>query len=150
MPNTPLLIGQGVCAVAHDQTIPENEYDLIFTIFSSIGLVCFVPEDKMNEVTAISGSGPAYVYYFIDSMARFGQNNGIDYETSLKLASATFLGAAKMIEQTKSSPAELIQKVTSPGGTTIEAMKHFYEKDIAGIIDEAMTKCAKRGYELSV
>ncbi len=150
MPNTPLMVGKGAICIQVPNNLLQGEKEFIYNIFSNLGIVEEVNEDRMDVVTGVSGSGPAYVYHFIDSLAKAGEANGLEYEQSLALAVQTFEGACAMLKQSDGkNPEQLIADVCSPGGTTIEAMDVFYKKDVAGIIREAVDACVRRTQELS-
>ncbi len=149
MPNTPCAIGSG--AVGIDATDFTNQEDVGFikNIFSSIANVVFVEESKLNAVTGVSGSSPAYFYLFLKGIIDAGVKNGLTEEEALSLASATMIGAGKMVLANKDkSLEELISAVCSKGGTTIEAVKVFNENKINEIIDQAIVACIKRSKEL--
>ncbi len=149
MPNTPILIGEGAAALARTKDVTDEEFRLAESLFTSGDSIAVeIPEDKMNEVSIVNGSSPAFVYYFIEALARTGEGMGIDYDKALDLAIKTFIGSSKMLK-TQGKPAQqLIDEVCSPGGTTIEAVKHFDEKNLKDIIREGCEKSVKRAYEL--
>ena len=149
MPNTPLMVGKGASCVQapNGLTLPERTF--VYRIFSALGLLEEVEEQQMDAVTGVSGSGPAYVYLFVDAVAAAGEANGLDRETALRLAVQTFEGACAMLRTTGKPPEQLIQEVCSPGGTTVEAMKVFEAKDVRGIVREAVDACVERSRELS-
>lgn len=147
MPNTPCLVGEGMCAV--DATdFDEDGKILVFNIFNSLGKVIELPEKYFHAVTAVSGSGPAYVYMFIKAMINGGINSGLDAETSKLLTLQTFRGAASMVENSDNIDL-LIKNVCSPGGTTIEAVNHYNQNSLEKIIVDGMKKCKTRSEELS-
>ncbi len=149
MPNTPLLVGKGVSCFEQPSTLNKEEYDFIYSLFSKLGVVESIPYNLMDEITAISGSGPAYVYMFIDALATAGVSMGIPKQTAYNIALNTFIGGAEMLVKTKKEPKELIENVCSPGGTTLQAMQVFEEKDTYAIIKEAVNACANKSKELS-
>ncbi len=149
MPNTPLMVGMGAVCISRDHTLTQQEADLVVHIFEQIGLVKFVEERDMDAVTGVSGSGPAYVYLFVESLARAGEQNGLDYETSLALAMQTVAGACEMMRHCGDTPQELIRKVCSPGGTTIEAMQVFEQRGFQGVVQDAVDACVKKSKALS-
>lgn len=149
MPNTPLLVGKGAICIESPTNFTNDEQEFIDTIFSSIGIVEHVSGQLMDSVTGVSGSGPAYVYLFIDALAKAGTKNGLNKDVALRLAIATFEGACEMLKKTGETPEKLIQNVCSPGGTTIEAMKVFEESDTREIIERAVDACVEKSKELS-
>lgn len=146
MPNTPCMIGSGMVCIAEN----ENKTALQFTcdILGATGKVLVMPENKFDAVTAVSGSGPAYVYMFIEAMALAGERLGLSLSDARIMASKTLIGASKMALASEKSLSELIDAVCSKGGTTIEAVKVFREKGLYDIVDEAMTACFDRSVEL--
>lgn len=136
MPNTPALIGEGMSVLS---AISADEDDIICAkeIFSALGTVIVLPEHLMDAVTAVSGSGPAYVFTFIQSMADGAVKLGLSRNDALLLASQTVLGSAKMVLQ-GNEPIVLRGKVTSPGGTTIEAVHVLEKNGFSGIVMDAI------------
>lgn len=148
MPNTPCRIGKGVCAVCFDQ-VAESDKDFVIKMLSSCGDVVQAEEKYFDAVTSVIGSGPAYVYMFLDGMIKGGMNGGLDYDSSKKLAIATLIGTAHLAGQSNESLEDLTEKVCSKGGTTIEAVKIFREKGLETIVQEGIEACRKRSEELS-
>lgn len=148
MPNTPCMLGKGVVVLAENE-YGEKENKFISEIFGSTGEVIFMNEEKFHTVTSVSGSGPAYIYMFIEGMIKSGMEQGLDYNTAKKMVLATFNGALGMVSETETPIEELIAAVCSKGGTTIEAVNSFKEDGLYGIIDKAMQKCRNRSEELS-
>ncbi len=148
MPNTPLLLGKGATAVCRSENISDEDFEEVFRMFSLSGDAVILPEDQMNAVIAVNGSSPAYVYLFAKSMVDYAVSVGIDSETALRLVCKTFEGSAAMLRESGDSPETLIQKVSSKGGTTIEAMKVLNEREVPKAIFDAMDACTKRAEEL--
>lgn len=148
MPNTPVNTGQGMTVISPSDNISANEIEQIKSIFLSVGEVLVMDEKHMNAVTAISGSGPAYIFTFIQAMADAGVKLGIPRAESLILAGQTILGSAKMFLDKKENPIMLRDKVTSPGGTTIAALHILEKAGFSGIIIDAIETAAKRSKEL--
>ena len=149
MPNTPCSIGSGVVAIDLSD-FDEEEKDFITSLFDSIAEIVLLDESKMNAVTGISGSGPAYVYLFIDSLIEAGKKHGLTFEEAKILAVNTVYGGAEMIiNNPEKDIKELIKAVCSKGGTTIEAMKKFEENNFYDIVDKSVTACVNRAEELS-
>ncbi len=149
MPNTPLLKGKGAICIQTPNDFTPQEADYIIGIFRSLGLVEFVDGSLMDSVTGISGSGPAYVYMFIDALAKAGVKNGLEPDLALRLSVQTFEGACSMISETNDPPEQLIKNVCSPGGTTIEAMKVFEQNNTYKMIEDAVDACVRKSRELS-
>lgn len=149
MPNTPMLIGEGASALCKNKYVTDEELNMIVDIFSSMGVAKIIGEDKMNEVIAVSGSSPAYAYLFIKSIIDKGVSMGISEDIVKELAVQTVIGSAKMILESDKTPQQLIDMVTSPKGTTLEAMEVLYKNDFEKIIADAMEACTKRAIEIS-
>lgn len=118
MPNTPLALGEGVTLFAFGANVSASVRQEVEAVFARLGKNVELPEALFDAGTAVSGSGPAFVYYFIDALAKAGRAQGLSDEQSLTLALQTVVGAAKMVEHEHISPAELAQKVATPGGCT--------------------------------
>ncbi len=147
MPNTPCKIGKGVCAVVFDKLCDENER-FILGLLGCCGEVVSVDEKMFDAVTSVSGSGPAYVYMFIDGMIKGGMNGGLTYEQSKKLAIQTVIGSAMLADASDEKAEALTEKVCSKGGTTIEAVKIYREKGLEELIQEGIEACRKRSEEM--
>lgn len=148
MPNTPCSIGKGVVAI--DTTdFSLEETDFIVNLFKSLGEVLLTEESKMNAVTGISGSGPAYVYLFIKGLIEAGVNQGLSYDEAKILATNTVIGSGEMVKRNPERAIdELINAVCSKGGTTIEAVNSFNDNKFLNIIDQAVMACVERAKEL--
>ena len=151
MPNTPALIGAGMTGLYALPGVSEAEKKQAETILAAAGATVWIPEEAlMDAVTAVSGSGPAYVFWFIEQPAAAGEALGLSAETSRKLAVETVLGAAKLAAQSADSPAALRERVTSKGGTTEAALKAFEEQKLAERFLRAVEAARDRGAELGV
>lgn len=149
MPNTPCSIGSGAVGIDASNLTEKSDIDFINKIFSAFAKVSYVKEDKLSAVTGISGSSPAYFYYFIKSLVDSAEKHGLQRDTALNLAVSTMIGAGKMIQNNSNkSLDELINAVCSKGGTTIEAIKVFDEMNLSDICDKALTACVNRSKEL--
>ena len=148
MPNTPALVGQGASAYCLGGSAGEPHARDAESLLGCLGLVLRVEESQMDAVTALSGSGPAYVFLFMEALQAAGEKLGLDTETSFRLASQTLTGAAAMIAQRADTPARLREKVTSPGGTTAAALRAFEEAGLRELVLKAMTAARDRGVEL--
>lgn len=149
MPNLPCSIGYG--AIAADPSEFSSEEDLRFLdgLFSSLGAYITVSEDKMNAVTGISGSGPAYVFLFVKALIEVGKKQGLSEEEARRLAVQTVLGGAKMLSLDETDIDVLIQRVCSKGGTTEKAMESFRKDDLIGTVENAVDACVARSKELA-
>lgn len=148
MPNTPALVGEGVTAVCRGNGVSDEEYVFAKKLIGAFSEVYEMNETLLDPIISVSGSSPAYVYMMIDAMAKSGQRQGIDYDTALKMAAKTVLGAAKLLLSSTDDAQTLVDKVCSKGGTTIEAVNHLKEHGFYQLIDDAMTECTRRALEL--
>ena len=148
MPNTPALIGEGITAISPGSNATKEDLKVTAKIFDAVGKTVVVEEHHMDAVTGLSGSGPAYVFLIIDALIDAGVKVGLGRETARKLAVQTVFGAAKMLMDTDGHPAELKDKVTSPGGTTITGL-HVMEKGrIRAVMIDAVEAATRRSAEL--
>jgi pyrroline-5-carboxylate reductase len=148
MPNTPLLVGEGMTVFETPHTLTDDEFTFIESIFASLGRVEQAPQRLMDAVTAVSGSGPAYVFMFVEALADAGVLCGLPRAQAVTLAAQTLLGSAKMVLETGSHPGALKDAVCSPGGTTIEAVKSLEESGFRGAVIRAVDACAKKSQSL--
>lgn len=148
IPNTPILVGKGVTAVAEAPQVPRQLFHAVVEIFSSVGEVSIVPESMLDAVTAVSGSSPAYFFRMADAMVKGAQRLGMDPEEALRLIALTMEGAAKMLLESGGGAGELTRQVCSPGGTTLAALTAFDEYHFEEMISQAMERCVKRAIEL--
>ncbi len=148
MPNTPALVGMGVTGVDSSQYDCVGEA-FIVKVFESVGKVIKIKEENINEVIAVSGSGPAYAYQFIKGMYEKALKLGFDEMTAKNLVTSTISGACEMFSSSDISIDKLTSNVCSKGGTTIEAVKVFENEGLVGMIDRAMQACYDRAVELS-
>jgi len=149
MPNTPSLVSAGVAALARGLYATEEDLVIAETILNAVGITVRVEERLMDAVTALSGSGPAYVFYVTEAMIKAGTTAGLDEELAKKLAIQTIHGAAKLLVESGESPESLRCKVTSPGGTTEAAIKVMTKRKLMEIFTEAIGAAEKRSRELS-
>jgi len=150
MPNTPCLINKGISGISPSSNCSDLDISIAKTIFKTTGKVLVVDENKINAVTAISGSGPAYFYHLADIYAKAATAIGLDYESALSLITNTMLGSAEMILNSEHSPKELIAKVKSPGGTTEAALKKLQTPELANIINNSICAAENRAKELNI
>jgi pyrroline-5-carboxylate reductase len=149
MPNTPALIGAGIAGLYALPEVDALGRRQAETILSAVGEVVWVGEERLlDPVTAVSGSGPAYVFWFIEQLASSGEALGLPAEVSRKLALHTVLGAAKLAAASDESPASLRKNVTSKGGTTEAALNVFDEEKLAERFRRALEAASRRGAEL--
>ena len=149
MPNTPALAGEGMAGISASENCTADDIKAAQFIFSQMGLAQVFNEKEIDLVTAVSGSGPAYVFYFIESMVDAAVKLGMDKEQALVLVTQTFKGAVSLLELTGEDPSELRKKVTSKGGTTERATMVMHENNIKQIIFDAVKAAEDRSKELS-
>lgn len=149
MPNTPALIGAGVTGLYADPSVSVAERDQVASILASVGTSVWVDDEaKMDAVTAISGSGPAYVFHFIEALEAAGISLGFDEATARALAIGTVDGAARLAAQSDEAPGTLRERVTSKGGTTAAALASLAQDDFSAIIARAVEAARARGAQM--
>lgn len=150
MPNTPVIVREGAIGLCAGLGAGKSDLKLARAIFEAVGKVMVVEDEgQLDAVTGLSGSGPAYVFLFIQSLAEAGVKAGLDRETAGTLALQTALGAAKLASESPLSLDELIRMVSSPGGTTVEGLKKLKEADLKGAVEKAVVAATRRARELS-
>jgi pyrroline-5-carboxylate reductase len=150
MPNTPSLTGHGATGLYASEEVSLEQRNLTNNLMSATGMTVWVKtEAEIDAVTALSGSGPAYYFLMMEAMINAGQQLGLSEETATKLTLQTALGAGYMAMASDVSPAELRRRVTSPGGTTEQAISTFEGAHLRDIVKAAMDAAAKRASELS-
>lgn len=148
MPNTPALIGAGISALAADSDVDAADLARAEAVLGAVGRVVRVPESLMDAVTALSGSGPAYVYLFIEALTDAGLREGLPLATARELATQTVLGAARMVAESGEAPTALRERVTSPGGTTIAGIAALETRGLRSAVFAAVRAAALRSREL--
>jgi pyrroline-5-carboxylate reductase len=149
MPNTPALIGAGITGLFASPEVERKEREAAETILRAVGDVVWMPEERLlDPVTAVSASGPAYVFWFIEQLAASAVKLGIPKEAALKMAKQTVLGAAMLASQSEDPPETLRKNVTSKGGTTEAALKVFDEAKLAEHFARAVAAASQRGEEM--
>lgn len=144
MPNTPSMVLEGMSALSRSEKVTDEDYQKVEAIFGGIGRVQEVKENLMDAVTGLSGSGPAFVYMFIEAMASGGVLCGLPAAQALELAAQTVLGSAKMVLETGTHPAALKDAVCSPGGTTIEGVRELEAGGLRSVVMEAVTAACEK------
>lgn len=151
MPNTPAAVGRGITALIGNGTATADQVDLADALLQAVGqTVRLQSEDQMDAVTAVSGSGPAYVFHLIETLAAAGAAQGLSVDLALQLAKATVAGAGALAEQSPDGPDQLRINVTSPGGTTATALNVLMDAETGfpSLLDRAVTAAADRSREL--
>ncbi|MGQ9557406.1 MAG: pyrroline-5-carboxylate reductase [Desulfurispora sp.] len=148
MPNTAALVGEAATAICGGRYAQKQHLELARRLLEAVGTVVEVPENLMPAVTALSGSGPAYMFLIIEAMADAGVAQGLPRSTALQLAAQTMLGAARLVRQTGQHPAALKDQVTTPAGTTIAALQALEEGALRGVLYRAVAAAARRCREI--
>ena len=149
MPNTPAQVLSGMTAVTFNKNITSEEKDMVFKLLNSFGKSVEIEEKLMHAYTGISGSLPAYVYMFMEALADGGVLMGMPRNEAYQIVAQTVLGSAKMLLETGKHPGQLKDEVTSPAGTTIEAVRVLENGNFRGNIIEAVAACTKKSKEMA-
>ncbi|MBB3452209.1 pyrroline-5-carboxylate reductase [Rhizobium sp. BK313] len=151
MPNTPAMVGRGVTGAFANAEVGERQRQLVQNLLKVSGPVEWVPEEAdIDSVTAVSGSGPAYVFYLVECMAEAGRKLGLQADLAMRLARETVAGAGELLHQSPDDASRLRQNVTSPGGTTAAALAILMAEDgMQPLFDEALEAARKRAQELA-
>ena len=148
MPNTPALIGKGITGFSPAPAVTAEEKETAAAILHSLGMAEELPEHLLDAVTAVSGSGPAHVFLFIEAMADAAVLEGMPRDQAYRFAAAAVEGSAAMVLESGEHPGVLKDRVTSPAGTTIEALRILEQGAFRGTVIEAVHACAERSREL--
>ena len=150
MPNTPALVGEGITGMLANTNVTAAQRALAESILSVCGLVVwFESDDDLDKVTALSGSGPAYFFYLIESLVAAGESMGLRRDAALQLVVQTAVGASAMVSQDGSDPSQLRENVTSPGGTTEAALSYLAQQKVDQEFVAAVTAAYHRAQELA-
>ena len=150
MPNIPVVVEEGATAIAHNTAITAEQRATVERIFRAVGVVCWVEEDQLHAVTALSGSGPAYIYMVIEALINGGLKMGLSHEIATRLAEQTVLGAAKLVRETGLHPAILKDQVITPGGVTISAVHELERHGLRSMLISAVETATKHSRHLAV
>jgi pyrroline-5-carboxylate reductase len=148
MPNTPALVGEAAAAFALGKSATAADGDLAMKLLSAVGIAFQVKESLLDAVTGLSGSGPAYVYQFVEALSDGGVACGLPRDVATKLAAQTVLGAAKMVLETGQHPGALKDQVTSPGGTTIEGLHELEKGQMRATVMSAVRAATEKSKKL--
>lgn len=148
MPNTPAMVGKGASGFARGSHAKDEDAAMTLRLLESVGYACEVEESDLDAVTALSGSGPAYIFLLIESLVEAASQQGLQPEIALQLATQTIAGAADMVQKTGESPAVLRENVTSPNGTTFAALESFRANQFSQIVKNALDAARDRSIEL--
>lgn len=149
MPNTPAKLGAGITALCRGRFVADEQLALAQRIFETVGRVVVVDEKHMDAVTGLSGSGPAFLYIILESLAEAGVNVGLPREIATQLAAQTAYGAAKMVLETGSHPALLKDEVTTPAGCTVDGILELEEGGLRVTLIKAVKRATERARELA-
>jgi|SRR3989344_4279698 len=148
MPNTPCLVGEMAAGYALGKSCNDKDRQSIKKILNAAGKAIEMKENLLDAVTGLSGSGPAFVAYLIEALAEGGVKAGLSKETAAELAVQTFKGTAKLLQETKISPKELIDMVSSPKGTTVAGREVLEKSDVREVLIKTIEAAAKRSREM--
>jgi pyrroline-5-carboxylate reductase len=149
MPNTPALVGKGVTGLASAATASQDAVDAAKALFEAVGAVLVIPEEQIDALSAISGSGPAWVYYIIEQWEKVAVSQGFSEEDAKLLVRQTLAGSVELLESTGEEPTDLRKKVTSPGGTTERIIATMDQADLHGIFDASLKAAVARAVEIA-
>ena len=149
MPNTPSLVRRGVTGLAAGSRVSPDQFALARAVFDTVGAVIPVGEDRIDALSTISGSGPAYVYFLIEQLTGTALRLGFTPDEARLMVEQTFLGASELLASSDADPAELRRRVTSPNGTTMRAIAVMEEADLPGLFDRAAAAALARAREMA-
>ncbi len=149
MPNTPILVGAGAIAISYSASITDKDKDIVNTLLTPLGLTAELPEDKLNAITGLSGSGPAYIAILIEALADGGVLMGLPRQIAMQFAAQTVYGTAKLVLDSGDHPAVVKDAVCSPGGTTIAAVATLEENGFRAAAIAAVQAATNRAKELA-
>lgn len=149
MPNTPALVGKGVTGLVGAETASTDAVKAAIDLFETVGEVVEVREDQINALSAISGSGPAWLMFIVEKWEEVAIKNGFTPDQAAKLVRSTLIGSAELLASGGAEPAELRKNVTSPGGTTERIIATLEEADLTKIFDAALEAAVKRAHEIA-
>lgn len=150
MPNTPMLVGEGMSVLAPGRHAKAEHLELVRTILSSVGKVVTVKESQLDAVTAVSGSGPAYFFLVAEAMIDAGVGLGLTRDVSTSLVVQTMVGSAAMLDRSEESATELRYAVTSPGGTTAAAVRELETNGLRAAFFDALGAAKRRSTEMGI
>jgi pyrroline-5-carboxylate reductase len=149
MPNTPAIVGRAVTGLSAGSRASAGDLALASALFETVGTVVVVPEERIDALSTISGSGPAYVFYLIEQLTKTARSMGFDAEEAATLVNTTFLGASELLVASGSTPEELRRQVTSPKGTTERAIAELEKADLEAVFSRATAAALARARELA-
>lgn len=149
MPNTPALVGQSMSAFTHNKHVTSIQKTALLSLLKNCGHTQEAPENLMNIITAVSGSGPAFFYKIADAIAKSAQEHNLSYKTTITLTAQTMIGAGHMLLEANKTPQTLINDVSSPNGTTVAGLSIMTNSPIESILKETINAAYNRAIELS-
>lgn len=149
MPNTPALVGKGVTGIAFGQAVTIEKKKLVEELFGTVGKTLVIHEDKIDALSTISGSGPAYVFFFIEEFIKAAKEHGFSEDEAYLMVTETFLGASLLLTKSHADPAELRRQVTSPNGTTMKAIAVLEEGNLEELFVRATRAALARAKEIA-
>ena len=149
MPNTPALVGQGMAGVVPGTAASAEQVAVVTGLMNAVGRSIVIPEKQIDALTAVSGSGPAYLFYVADAMIEAGVHQGLTRPEATALVNQTFVGAAAMLAESGRSATVLREMVTSPAGTTAAALRSLDDHGVRAAFLDAVEACARRGREMA-
>ncbi len=149
MPNTPALIQKGVTGISTGSRVSGAQLEIATELFEAVGKTLVIPEDHIDALSTISGSGPAYVFYLMEEFIKTAKSQGFSQEAAYLMVSETFLGASELLVQTQGDPAELRRAVTSPNGTTMKAVAVLEEGNLHDLFFKATSAALARAKEIA-
>lgn len=148
MPNTPALVGMGVTGVAASDTASEDAVEVTVELFNSVGVALEIDESQIDALSAVSGSGPAWIFYIMEQWEKIAINHGFSPEQAALMVRGTFAGSVDLLAQSDKEPSELRANVTSPGGTTEQIIATLDSADLQSIFEASLQQALKRAKEL--
>ena len=150
MPNTSAAVGKSATALSGNEFVKDKDKQLAKDIFGTVGMAVYTDENKMDAVTGLSGSGPAYIYYLIEAMQLSAEQIGLEPQDAQKLIIQTLMGAAEMVHTSDKTPLTLRMEVTSPGGTTEAGIRVLEEKGVRNALIECIQTATNRSSEMGI
>ena len=149
MPNTPALVGKGVTGIAFGVSVSQEQRTQVEELFCAVGKTLVIEEDQIDALSTISGSGPAYVFFFIEEFIKAAKEHGFSEDQAYLMVTETFLGASLLLTKTQADPAELRRQVTSPNGTTMKAIAILEEGNLEDLFVKATKAALARAKEIA-
>lgn len=149
MPNTPAIVGRAVTGIAEGSRVSEAQLETALELFETVGRVVVLPESQIDALSTISGSGPAYVFYLIEKLTEAAQSMGFGEDVAAMLVEETFAGATELLSASGQSPEALRKQVTSPNGTTMQAVAVLEKAKLEGVFVDALNAALARAKEIA-